>query len=165
MATGLRVEDRLDGAVNFSPWKERITLILQENELWDIVENTQTSSMTVPADATLLAAYTKKNIKAKRIILDAIKDHVIPHVTGKSNAYEMWDSLTKLYHSSNENRKMVLREKLKGIKMTKAENVTTYLTKITQVRDELEAVGEVVADSELVRTAWNGLTKQWAVFV
>jgi hypothetical protein len=60
---------------------------------------------------------------------------------------------------------MVLREKPKGIKMTKVENVTTYLTKITQVRDDLAAVGEVVADSELVRTALNGLTKQWIVFV
>ena len=37
MATGLRLEDRLDGAVKFSPWKDRIVLILQENELWDIV--------------------------------------------------------------------------------------------------------------------------------
>jgi hypothetical protein len=60
---------------------------------------------------------------------------------------------------------MVLREKMKGIKMTKAENVTTYLTKITQVRDELGAVGEVVADSELVRTALNRVTKQWTVFI
>ena len=123
------------------------------------------SHVTVPTNATLLATYTKKNIKAKIIILDAIKDHVIPHVTGKSNAYEMWDSLTKLYQSSNENRKMLLRKKLKGIKMTKAENVTTYLTKITQVRDELGAVGEVVVDSELVRTALNGVTKQWTAFV
>jgi hypothetical protein len=165
MATGLRVEDRLDGAANFSPWKERIVLLLQECELWDIVNNTQTNPVTVPTDATLLAAYTKKNIKAKRIILDAIKDHVIPHVTGKANAYEMWESLTKLYQSSNENRKMVLREKLKGIKMTKTENVATYLTKITQVRDELGVVGEVIADNELVRTALNGVTKQWVVFV
>jgi hypothetical protein len=43
MATGLRVEDRLDGAANFSSWKERIVLLLQECELWDIVENTQTN--------------------------------------------------------------------------------------------------------------------------
>jgi hypothetical protein len=121
--------------------------------------------MTVPMDATLLEAYTKKNIKAKRIILDAIKDHVIPHVTWKSNAYEMWESLTKLYKSSNENRKMVLREKLKSIKMTKIESVATYLTKLTQMRDELGAVGEVVADNELVRTTLNGVTKQWVVFV
>jgi hypothetical protein len=101
MAIDLRVEDRLDGAANFSSWKERIVLLLQECELWDIVENTQTNPVTVPTDATLLVAYTKKNIKAKRIILDAIKDDVIPHVTEKSNAYEMWDSLTKLYQSSN----------------------------------------------------------------
>jgi hypothetical protein len=140
-------------------------LFLQECELWDIVNNTQTNPVTVPADATLLAAYTKKNIKAKRIIFDAIKDHVIPHVTGKVNAYEMWQSLTKLYQSSNENRKMVLREKLKSIKMTKTENVATYLTKITQVRDELGVVGEVIANNELVRTVLNGVTKQWDVFV
>jgi hypothetical protein len=70
----------------------------------------QHKRIMLPIDATLLAAYTKKNIKAKRIILDAIKDHVIPHVTGKANAYEMWGSLTKLYQSSNKYRKMVLRK-------------------------------------------------------
>lgn len=121
MATGLRVEDRLEGVANFSPWKERIMLILEEYELWDIVEK----AVTIPTDATALAAYNKLNVKAKRIILDAIKDHVIPHVTGKKNAFEMWVSLTKLYQSSNENRKMVLREKLRSIKMTRADSVTS----------------------------------------
>ena len=93
MATSLRFEDRLDGAGNFNPWKERIVLILEEFELWDIDETT----VTIPADAILLAAYNKRNVKAKRIILDAIKDHIIPHVTGKKNAFEMWESLCKLY--------------------------------------------------------------------
>ena len=39
MATELRIEDGLDGAVNFNPWKARIVLILHENELWDKVNN------------------------------------------------------------------------------------------------------------------------------
>jgi hypothetical protein len=69
-----------------------------------------------------LAAFNKKNVKAKRTILDTIKDHVIPHVAGKTNVFEMWASLTKLYQSSNENRKMVLREKLKNIKMIYHQN-------------------------------------------
>jgi hypothetical protein len=150
--TGLRVE-------------ERMILLLQESELWDIVENSTTNPVNVPTDPTFLAAYTKKSIKAKRIILDAIKDHLIPHVTGKVNAYEMLKSLTKLYQSTNENRKIVLREKPKSIKMTKVGNVVTYLTRLTQVRDELGAVGEVIADSELVRTTLNGVSKQWVVFV
>ena len=72
-----------------------------------------------------------KDIKAKRIILDAVKDHVIPHLTTKTCAHLMWVALTSLYERSNENRKIVLREKLKGIKMEKYENVTSYLTRIT----------------------------------
>jgi hypothetical protein len=121
--------------------------------------------VVVPTEATLLAAYTKRSIKAKRIIIDAIKDHLIPHLMGKSNAYDMWETLIKLYQSTNENQTMVLRENPKSIKMTKAENVVTYLTRLTQVRDELGAMGEAIVDSELVRTTLNGVSKRWVVFV
>ena len=165
MAIGLRVEDRLDGAQNFSPWKARIVLILQENELWDIVDSTTTNPVTVPTDAAAKIVFDKKDIKAKRILLDAIKDHVIPHISGKTHAHLMWTALNKLYQSCNENRKMVLREKLKGIRMNKGENMVSYLTRITQVRDELGAVGEKVVDAELVRTALNGMENPWTVFV
>jgi hypothetical protein len=60
---------------------------------------------------------------------------------------------------------MVLREKLNSIEMTKNENVVTYLTRLTQVRDELGVVGEAIVDSDLVRTTLNGFSKQWVVFV
>ena len=60
---------------------------------------------------------------------------------------------------------MGLREKLKGIRMVKGEVMLTYLTRISQVRDEVAAVGEVVPNAELVQTAMNGVTKPWAVFV
>jgi hypothetical protein len=33
------------------------------------------------------------------------------------------------------------------------------------VRDELGAIGEAIADSEIVRTTLNGVSKQWAIFV
>ena len=77
----------------------------------------------------------------------------------------MWDALTGLFQTSNENRKMVLREKLKSIKMAKWEVAISYLTRISQVRDELAAVGEVVPNAELVRTAMNGVSKLWSMFV
>ena len=47
---------------------------------------------------------------------------------------------------------MVLREKLKSTRMVTYENVASYLTRISQVRDELVAVGEKVDGSELVST-------------
>ena len=52
MATGLRIEDRLDGAVNFSPWKARIVLILQDSELSDIVKNTRANPVNYQTSVT-----------------------------------------------------------------------------------------------------------------
>jgi hypothetical protein len=60
---------------------------------------------------------------------------------------------------------MLLREKMRSTKMAKGESVVTYLTKFTQIRDELIVVEEVVDETELVRIALNGFTKKWEVFV
>ena len=61
---GLRVEDRLDGGGNWFPWRARIVLLLEECELWEIVE----SVVTLPTDPIQLAKFKKKNVKDKRII-------------------------------------------------------------------------------------------------
>ena len=90
MATGLRLEDRVDGAIIFVPWKSRFVLTLEENELWDeVVHNTTANPIIVPAsiDAQELFSFNKKGIKARRIILDAVKDHVILHISSKTRAY------------------------------------------------------------------------------
>ena len=75
--------------------------------------------------------FKKKNVRAKRIILDSVKDHIIPHVVRKYYAYQMWESLSNLYQSSNQNRKMVHREKLRSTKMARGESVTSYLTRVS----------------------------------
>ena len=38
VASSLRFEDRLDGVSNFLSWKARVTLLLKELDLWEIVE-------------------------------------------------------------------------------------------------------------------------------
>jgi len=67
--------------------------------------NTTHNPIVVLVDPVQLAKFNKKNAKAKILILEGIKDHVIPHVRGKTYAHEMWIALTSLYQSSNENRK------------------------------------------------------------
>jgi hypothetical protein len=39
----LRFENRLDGASNFISWKVRVTLLLEENDLWDFIKDIVTS--------------------------------------------------------------------------------------------------------------------------
>ena len=70
MATRLRLEDRLDGAGNFVPWKARLVLILEEYELCnEVIHSTQANPIQVPASTNpqALAAFNKKDIKARRI--------------------------------------------------------------------------------------------------
>jgi hypothetical protein len=70
-----------------------------------------------------------------------------------------------LYEAKNKNQKMALKDKLHDTKMGKGESVSSYLTQVAQMKDELAAVGEVILDSELVRIALKGFTKKWEVFV
>ena len=97
-----------------------------------------------PVDPQQLAQHSKKDAKARRIILEGVKDHTIPHLSGKKTAKEMWSAIIGLYQSTSEARKLVLRDKLRNIKMEKSESVVSYLTRFTQVKDELAGVGEIV---------------------
>jgi hypothetical protein len=67
--------------------------------------------------------------------------------------------LIKLYQSGNQNKEIVLREKLKSTKISKTDTVASYLTRISQVHDELTTVGEVIKDDELVRTTLCGFQR------
>ena len=67
------------------------------------------------------------------IILDGVKDSLIPHVFGKNNAHEMWMVLQNLFQNLNENRELVLQDKLKSTKMIKGEGTTSYLMRLSQV--------------------------------
>jgi hypothetical protein len=162
MTSSIRFEDRLEGISNYLQWKVRITSVLKENKLW-LFANT---IVPVPAsDPIALDVHEVKEAKTQRIILDGVRDHLIPHLAEKKTAKEMWDALKSLYEAKNENQKMALWDKLHSARMAKGESVATYLTRVAQVKDELAVVGEVIPDSELVWIALKGFTKEWEVFV
>ena len=52
----------------------------------------------------------KKNlVKAKRIIADSIKDHLIPHVSAFKTVKKVFDSLKNMFEGKNINQNMKLR--------------------------------------------------------
>jgi hypothetical protein len=159
MATRIRYEDRLDGISNYLQWKVQLSAVLKENKIYDYV------NYVVETYPIALDLHEVKEAKAQRIILDGVKDHLIPHLAKKKNAKDMWDALKNLFEAKNENRKMALKAKRHDTKMGKEESVSYYLTQVAQVKYELATVGEVITDSDLVRITLNGFTKEWKVFV
>jgi hypothetical protein len=98
-ASLMHVEDRLAGASNWFPWKARIVFVLEDLKLWVIIE----APVDVPPATApvLLAEFRKRNIKVKRTMCDAVRDYIIPHLTWKDYAFDMWASLCNLYQISN----------------------------------------------------------------
>ena len=88
-------------------------LILKEHDLERFIE------ADIPElEGDKAKAKHKKNlIKAKRIVADSIKDHLIPHVPSLRTPKEMFDALSRLYEGKNINQKMTFRTQLKNVKM------------------------------------------------
>ena len=64
----------------------------------------------------------------------------------------MFDSLTKLFEGKNINRNMTLRNQLKNVMIQNAETIQYYFTRVSQIKEQLEAVDEEVENAEIVMT-------------
>jgi hypothetical protein len=118
----------------------------------------------LPTYSKQLAAHTKE-VKAKRMIMDAVKDHLIPHLSKKKTKTKMFDALVNLYRSENMKMKMILQNKIKSIEMIKSDSNTSYLMKVMQIHGQLAIVGEKIVDVELMKMGLNGFPTLWEPFV
>jgi hypothetical protein len=101
MSASTKLADKQEGVENFCAWKYRIGLILEENDLARFVKEEVPArfvkeEVPEPVDAADKAKHHKDIIRAKRIIADSIKDHLIPQVSSKKTLKEMFDALTRL---------------------------------------------------------------------
>ena len=157
---GLRDLDRLDGLSNFSVWKARILIILEAYNLRDHAEQT----LATPTDVDLLRKHKEAAGHAKRLIMDGIKDHIVPHVAEKKTTKEMWKALVSLYEEKSFQRKMLLETQMRSLMMTKGEDMEHFLFRLSSIRDQLTTTGAMVDDAVIVRTAFNAVTDEWETF-
>jgi hypothetical protein len=161
MTTGTKIDEKLDGADNFRAWKYRVTLLLEEHELDKfIIEEVQE-----PQGDEAKEKYKKDMVRAKRIIADSIKDHLIHHISSLSSPKQMMDTLTRLFEGSNINRRMTLRSQLKNVKMQNSETIHSYFSRVNQIKEQIEAIGDSVEGEEMVMTTLNGLPRSWDAFI
>ena len=82
-------------------------VVLEDNGLKEFID----SDVPKPAssDVAGINAWKKKVAKTRRILLEGVKDHIVSNLHGKSNPFAMWKSLTDLFQSSNDQRKLVLK--------------------------------------------------------
>ena len=139
------MDDRLDGVSNYGSWKPRVLLTLEKNDVKDFA----LKEAPFPDDATQQAAWRKSDVKAKKILLDSVRNHLVSHMDKAETNKEMFNSLKKLFVRDNTSKSIALRMQLHTIKMNRSKTVASYFTRIAELRDQLGDIGETVPDREL----------------
>ena len=77
----------------------------------------------------------------------------------------MFDALSSIFKGRNINRIMNLRNHLKNVKAQKSETMQPYFTRVSQVKEQLEAIGDMVEEAQIVMTNLNGIQRDWESFI
>ena len=77
MSHHTKLDEKFEGADNFRAWNYRISLVLEENELDSYISG----EVLVLEGDDAKALDKRKLVMDKRIIVDSIKDHLVPQVS------------------------------------------------------------------------------------
>ena len=77
----------------------------------------------------------------------------------------MFNSLTKLFEWKNINQNITLRNHMKNVKIENAKTIQPYFTRVSQIKEQREAVEEEVENAEVMITTMNGIPGSWDSFI
>jgi hypothetical protein len=107
MTYSMKLENKLEGASNFRAWKTRIDLIPSKNKVLDIVKGNivepefEEGKEKEPQNVAVMEKFKDSDTNATSIIVDSIKDHLIPYISHLDSSKKMYDALTKLFSVKN----------------------------------------------------------------
>ena len=84
----LRIKYGLEGSSNYIAWKDRMEAVLEGNGLKEFIDTD--IPMPPTTNAQDLAQWKKCVAKARRIILEGVRDHIVSNLHGKESPYAMW---------------------------------------------------------------------------
>jgi hypothetical protein len=137
MTYSMKSENKLYGDSNFRVWKTRIDLILSKNKMMDIVKGKivepefEEGKEKKPQNIAVIEKFKDSDINAMSIILESIKDHLIPYISHIDSSNKMYDALTNLFSNINIGQVMSLKNELHDMKMNDDESITSYFVRIS----------------------------------
>ena len=95
--------------------------VLEDNGLKKFVD----TSIPEPnqADAAQHEAWRKNVAKARRILLEGVRNNIVTSLHGNATPYAVWKALIDMFQSSSDHRKLALKDKLRKIKMEKGDTI------------------------------------------
>ena len=149
------VVDKFNGE-NFSLFKFKMEMILDEKDLWDLVEGMEIAPST-GSDEKLILAFKKRERTAFRILCTHLVDAQLQHVKSWKGAVEAWKTLCGIHETKGLANVLFLRHKFFTIKVQESDDLLQYINKVKILANQLEALDVAVTEGDIVMTLLESL--------
>jgi len=122
--------EKLGDSSNFVSWNIKLRVILDDN---DVLEYVQGKLLEPPVNAstTIKPGYKKGDLKAKKLMIHGLQDHLLVYVGNLKSSKDIYDKLVGMYKFKNLNHILSLKNNLKELKMNKGESVQSYIMRVS----------------------------------
>ena len=84
-----------------------------------------------PHNVAVMEKFKENEINVMIIIVDSIKNHLIPYISNLDSSKKMYDALTNLFLVTNIGQVMSQKNELYGMKMNDDDIITSYFVIIS----------------------------------
>jgi len=94
------------------------------------------------------------DLTAQEFLMECVKDPLIPYIEKLEKSKGIYDKLVELFYESAIRKIISLLYKLK---VSNDEGISSYLSKASQIRTQLQDLGEMISDKEMISIILNAL--------
>jgi hypothetical protein len=143
-------------STNYGTWKLKMQMVSQIRDLWEIVDGEQ--KLSDPQ-------WMKKSEKTKAIIGLNLLNAQLQHIRKCSTAKEVWTTLEKVHQGNNLMRRIQLHKEFFNIKKNQGESIQSYVSRVNELRELLESIGDETQELHCVLALLAGLPEDYAPLV
>src|SRR2546423_96859 len=169
---------------NYRSWAQQMQWILDERNLWDIVNgmeirpqrpaapSNEESTTTAPPDVTALAEYETmledfitRSKKARSTIGASISASIMVYIEGLTDAAKMWQILEEKYNPRTQTTLFQIIRQFMTIKMGEGDNMEKHLQNVQTLKRKCEEQGEEISDNVYVAILLNSVSEEYKIAV
>uniref|UniRef100_A0A2A4K3A2 CCHC-type domain-containing protein n=1 Tax=Heliothis virescens TaxID=7102 RepID=A0A2A4K3A2_HELVI len=140
---------KLKGIEDYNNWKFTMKMLLMHEDLDECIATEAGSSDK------------KKNQKALAKICLSVHTSAFPHVRNAKTAFEAWHNLQRAFEDKGLCRRLSLLRSLFGTKLGENTSMEGYLSKITNLSQQLSDIGFPLDDEFVAVLMLSGLTSDF----
>ncbi|CAL9004166.1 unnamed protein product [Prunus brigantina] len=157
---------------NYKFWRIKMVTIFKSYRLWNLVENgipisypkknKASEETSEEEDDEKAAAILMKDAKALGIIQNEVLDQIFPRIANADSSKASWELLYGEYHGRDHVRLVKLQNLIREFEYTRMhenESLSTYLTRLNDMINQMKTYGEMLSNERLVQKVLISLSK------